>query len=184
MSEWITSSQPYLSPRDSSAPDPWREEAARAGHVGGQRLMVVEQRTPPARVSGLLRIEPGAPAVLRRRLVTLDDRPVEISDSWYPASIADGTALAESRPIRGGALRALAELGYTAARHVEELAVVDTPPTLRDVLQDSPVIELTRTSYTANDVPFETAVMLMSRDLAPGLPRRLRYEIRTPPERL
>lgn len=179
MPEWISSSQPYLAPRDGASPDPWQAEAARAGRVGAHRLILVEHQAPPERVSTLLGIDPGAAAVLRRRLVTLDANPVEISDSWYPSAIADGTPLAEPRPIKGGALRALADLGYTATRHVEELAVVDTPPPLRDLLPDSPVIELTRTSYTADGVPFETAVMLMTRDLAPDTPRRLRYELRT-----
>ena len=114
MSEWISSSQPYLAPGDSTSSDPWREEAARAGHVGAHRLVLVER----------------------------------------------------------------AELGYTATRHVEEVAVVDVPQTLLDVILDSPVIELTRTSYAENDVPFEVAVMLMSRDMTPGVPRRLRYEMR------
>jgi DNA-binding GntR family transcriptional regulator len=178
MSEWISSSQPYLAPRDSTSADPWREEAARAGHVGAHRLVLVERTVPPARVSVLLGNDPESATILRRRIVTLDARPVEVSDSWYPAAIADGTALAEARPIKGGALRLLAELGYTATHHVEEIAVVDVPPTLLDVLRDSPVIELTRTSYTENDVPFEVAVMLMSRDMMPGVPRRLRYEMR------
>jgi len=178
MSEWITSSRPYLAPRDPASPDPWQEEAARAGRVGAHRLILVERQTPPARVSLLLGIDPGAPAILRRRVVTLDGKPVEIADSWYPAAIADGTALAENSPIKGGALRALAELGCTASRHIEELAVIDTPLPLRELLQDSPVFELTRTSYTTSEVPFEVAVMLMSRDMAPGVPRRFQYELR------
>jgi GntR family transcriptional regulator len=117
--------------------------------------------------------------VVRRRLVTLDDRPVEVADSWYPLRIAEGTALADDRPIRGGALRLLAELGYTATRHVEDIAVVDPPADAAEVLGTSAVLELTRTSYTAIDEPFEVAVMLMSREMAPGVLRRLRYELRS-----
>ena len=179
MSEWITSSQPYLAPRAPGAPDPWKQEAARAGRDGAHRLVLVEPRTPPVRVSLLLGIEPGTSAVLRRRVVTLDDVPVEISDSWYPAAIADGTGLAENRPIKGGAVQVLVDLGYVAARHVEEVAVVDTPGDLRALLAEPVVMELTRTSYTATDTAFEVAVMLMSREMAPGVTRRLRYELRT-----
>lgn len=179
MSEWITSSTPYLAPRGTAAPDPWKAEAARAGHAGAHRLTLVEKQTPPDRVCRLLATQPGTPAILRRRIVTLDERPVEVADSWYPAALAEGTPLAGTRPIRGGALRALAELGYTAVRHVEEVAVTDPPPRLRELLGDAAVLELTRTGYTRDDEPFEVAVMLMSREMTPGVPRRLRYELRT-----
>ena len=178
MTEWTTSSVPYLTPREPGAGDAWKDEAARAGHTGKHRLVLVETRVPEPRVSGLLGDAVGTEAVLRRRLVTLDDVPVEVSDSWYPASIAAGTALAEQKPIRGGALRLLAELGYVGARHVEEVAVIDTPAALLEVLRDTPAIELTRVSYTGSDVPFEVAVMVMAREMAPGVPRRLRYELR------
>jgi GntR family transcriptional regulator len=179
MPEWITSSTPYLAPRGTADPDPWKDEAARAGHVGAHRLTLVEKRTPPERVCRLLGTEPETPGILRRRIVTLDERPVEVADSWYPAGIAAGTPLAEPRPIRGGALRTLAELGYTAARHIEEIALVEPPPAIREILGDATLLELTRTSYTQADEPFEVAVMLMSRDMAPGVPRRIQYELRT-----
>lgn len=175
MSEWISSSEPYLAPREASSADPWREEAARAGRVGAHRVILVARQVPPARVAEFLGSAADEPAILRRRLVTLDDAPVEVSDSWYPAHIADGTPLAEDRPIKGGALRVLTELGYVATRHVEEVAVVEVPEELLDLLTQPPVIELTRTSY-AGEVPFEAAVMLMSREMAPGVPRRLRYQ--------
>ena len=180
--EWITSSEPYLAPRDPAAADPWREEAARAGGVGAHKVILVARQVPSERVARLLGLAPDEAAVLRRRLVTLDGVPVEVSDSWYPARVADGTPLAEDRPIKGGALRALAERGYVAERHVEEVAAVEVPAELSNLLPGTPVIELTRTSYTADDVPFEVAVMLMSPEMAPGVPRRLRYEIRYRPD--
>jgi DNA-binding GntR family transcriptional regulator len=175
-SEWTSSSASYIGPRDDSAPDPWRQEAARHGRVGGHRLVAVGQQIPPERVAHLLGIETRAPAMLRRRLVTLDDEPVEISDSWYPLEIAASTPLAADAPIRGGAARALADLGFLAARHVEQVAVADVPDDLLELLPHTPVLELTRVSYTATGVPFEVAVMLMTREIEPGVPRRLQYE--------
>jgi GntR family transcriptional regulator len=179
MSEWITASTPYLAPRAIGEPDPWAQEAAEAGMVGRHRLTLVDRLPAPGPVAERLGIDDGTAAVLRRRVVTLDDRAVEIADSWYPAAIADATALAVHNPIRGGALRLLADLGYTAVRHIEDIAIVDPPADAAAELGASPALELMRTSYTATDVPFEVAVMLMSRDMAPGIRRRLRYELRS-----
>src|SRR5258708_25372710 len=36
-----------------------------------------------------------------------------------------------------------------------------------------------RSRAAAADMPFEVAGMLMNRDMAPGVPRRLRYELRS-----
>lgn len=179
MSDWITASTPYLAPRAAGARDPWEREAAEAGHVGRHRLTLVGRFPAPDLVAERLGAGQDALAVLRRRLVTLDDRPVEIAESWYPLAVAEGTGLAERKPIRGGALRLLADLGYTATRHVEDIAIVDPPADAAAELGTSPVLELIRTSYTADDVPFEVSVMLMSRDMSPGAPRRLRYELRS-----
>lgn len=179
MNEWVTVSTPYLAPRAAGEPDPWEQEAARAGLVGRHRLVLTEWRSAPSAVASRLGIDQGAMAVLRRRVVTLDDHPVEIADSWYPRSIAEGTALAEEKPIRGGAVRLLADLGYVAVRHIEDIGVCEPPAEVTPLLGQSPVLELTRTSYTEADTPFEVAVMLMSRETTPGRPRRLRYELRT-----
>lgn len=179
MNEWVTASTPYLAPRAAGEPDPWEEEAARAGLVGRHRLILTEWRSAPPAVASRLGIDQAAHVVLRRRLVTLDDQPVEVADSWYPRSVAEGTALAEQKPIRGGAVRLLADLGFVAVRHVEDVGVCDPPAEVVPLLGESPVLELTRTSYTEAGRPFEVAIMLMSREMTPGRPRRLRYELRT-----
>lgn len=179
MSEWITGSTPYLAPRTSGERDAWALEAEAAGFVGRHRLTLVDRLPAPEAVAARLGIDSGSLAVVRRRVVTADERPVEIADSWYPLPIADGTALAEGKPIRGGALCLLAELGYTATRHIEDIAVIDAPADAAEVLGAATVLELIRTSYTAADEPFEVAVMLMSREIAPGVVRRLRYELRS-----
>ena len=179
MNEWVTASAPYLAPRTTGEPDPWAQEAARAGLTGRHRLILVEGRPAPDIVAARLGIESGTAAVVRRRVVTLDERPVEVSDSWYPLTVADGTALAEHKPIRGGASRLLAELGYLPVRHTEDVGVCDPPAEIAALLGTASVLELIRTSYTETDIPCEVAVMLMTREMAPGQPRRLRYELRS-----
>jgi GntR family transcriptional regulator len=180
MADWITSSKPYVTPRAPGERDPWELEAERAGHVGRHRITLVDQRMAPAEVARRLGIGAEDLAVLRRRVVTLDDRPVEVSDSWYPTAIAAGTGLAEDKPIKGGAVRLLADLGYTAARHVEDVAMIDPPADAAEILGPGLVIQLIRTSQAADDTVFEVGVMHMSRELTPGVPRRLRYLLSRP----
>ena len=179
VTEWISTSTPYLAPTSPGSPDAWQAEAAAAGHVGRHRLVSVGVQAASVGVAQRLGIEVGDPAVLRRRLVTLDDQPVEVSDSWYPLAIAEGTGLAADKPIRGGAIRLLADLGYTATRCVEDITVPGVSSDVGELLglcEGEPVIELTRTSYTEAGLPFEVAVMAMSRTLAGNL-RSLRYEL-------
>lgn len=175
MADWITSSAPYVTPRADGERDPWEVEAERAGHVGRHRVALVESRPAPESVAGRLGVAAGDPAVLRRRIVTLDDQPVEVSDSWYPAVIAAGTGLAEPRPIRGGAVRLLADLGYRAAGHVEDIAMVEPSSDVARILGPGLVIELIRASHADDGTVFEVAVIQLSRELTPGVPRRLRY---------
>lgn len=172
---WTASSLPYLSPRGANQADAWSQEAADAGRVGTQKIREVGEKVPPAQVSEALGLPEGASAVVRRRTILLDGRPVEQADSWYPAGIAAGTALARPGKIKGGAVTLLADLGYTvheAREEIEVRAATAEESTELALPEDAPVIVLWRTSLTAEGVPFEVSVMVMDpRD------RRLRYRL-------
>src|SRR5436305_1117472 len=107
---WTSVSAPYVTPRASG--DPWMQEAAQHGRTGTQRLREVLTIPPPPAVAEALDLQPGKPVVVRRRVMLLDNQPVELTDSYYPATIAGGTPLAEHRKIPGGAVTLLASLGY------------------------------------------------------------------------
>lgn len=112
--DWRRRSDPYLTPPPIGRHgDAWSQESAQRGRRGTQRLIEVAQAVPPTRVSEGLRIVGTDVAVVRRRLMLLDDQPVQLADSWYPLAVAAGTGLIEPRKIRGGAVALLAELGYT-----------------------------------------------------------------------
>ncbi|WP_217919614.1 UTRA domain-containing protein [Actinomadura sp. BRA 177] len=143
--------------------------------MGTQKIREVGEMIPPAEVSAVLGLPDGASAVVRRRTILLDGRPVEQADSWYPAAIAAGTALARPGKIKGGAVTLLADLGYTVHEVREEIEVraATAEDSTELVLPDgAPVIVLRRTSLTAEAVPFEASVMVM----APQ-GRRLRYRL-------
>ena len=126
-------------------------------------------------IAEMLGLDPGEPVVLRRRVMLFNDRPVELVDSSYPASIARGTRLAEPRKIRGGAVTLLGDLGHSPHSVREDISARLATPDERAALGlDDPscVLLLARTLITENDRPVEASVMTM---VAEG--RRLRYEL-------
>lgn len=172
---WESVSTPYVRPRAAGEVDAWSEELAARGVSGSQRLReVAEVAPPPEVVAGL-----GTPAeqlvVVRRRVMLVEDRAIELTDSYYPRAVASGTGLAEAKKIRGGAVTLLAELGYEAGAVQEEICA--RPPTIDESaildLDDGEwVIVLSRLTRTTGGEPFEMSIMTMT---ANG--RRLRYQV-------
>jgi GntR family transcriptional regulator len=171
---WVSVSTPYVEPRNPGASDAWAQEAADHGHVGTQRLREVAEVQPPPLVAAAFQQSPAEPVIVRRRVVLLDDQPVELVDSYYPAAIARGTDLAEQRKIRGGAPTLLAELGHQLHHVVEDISVRFASTEDSELLalrEPSPVLVLTRTSSSRDGQPVEVSVMTM----LPG--RHLRYQL-------
>lgn len=90
-------------------------------------------------------------AILRRRVLLHDGKPVELSYSYYPSDIAADTALARNSRIKGGAPRVLAERGYPEREFVDTLSVraptTEEVETL-DLPADVPVIRQFRVIYS------------------------------------
>ncbi|MFI7024859.1 UTRA domain-containing protein [Micromonospora sp. NPDC049900] len=172
---WLSVSMPYLRPRPDQHGDAWAADAAQQGGVGTQRLLHVGEVVPAAAIAAALGVEEGTPAVVRRRLILLDDQPVELTDSYYPVTIARDTALAEPRKIRGGAIRLLAELGYVPKQATEDVYTREPEAAERQVLDLTDgewVLGLTRVLTTHEGVPIEVSVMTMT-----PAGRRLRYQM-------
>ncbi|MFJ5784224.1 GntR family transcriptional regulator [Streptomyces hydrogenans] len=171
---WIAETAPYLAPREPGRTDAWTEQAARRGRRGGQRLLHAGEVEAPDAVRTALGLPAGERVVVRRRLILLDDRPVELADSYYPLAVASGTALAEPRKVPGGAVTLLAELGYTGAQVVEDVSADLASAEERERLQlpeGGAVLRLLRLTRTADGAPMEASLMVM-----PG-GRRLTYRL-------
>ncbi|MET9343462.1 UTRA domain-containing protein [Nonomuraea sp. NPDC003804] len=172
---WTSVSAPYIRPRASGERDAWSEEASQHGHVGSNQLREVAEVVPPPGVAEALRLGPNETAVVRRRLVLLDDQPTELTDSYYPSALALGTALAEQRKIPGGAVTLLAKLGYETHKVEERVQARPSTEEEQETLRIAPeewVFVLTRTTRAIDGSPFEVAVMTM---IATG--RELQYEM-------
>lgn len=102
-------------------------------------------------------------AILRKRVMYAGTEPVDLSWSYYPASIAAGTALAQHKKIKGGAPAVLAELGYPQRGYYDRIST--RQPTTEELLTlelpaDVPVIRQFRRIHTDNDKAVEVTVMV------------------------
>ncbi|MGZ3146784.1 GntR family transcriptional regulator [Lentzea chajnantorensis] len=128
-------------------------------------LLAVDTVVPPADVAEGLGLGPGVPAVVRTRILSHQDQPVELSASYYPVDIAGDTALARPAKIRGGAPRALADLGFVQRSFVDRISA--RPPTVAeaealDLPGGTPVIRQLRVVYSDHDRPVEASVLIKS----------------------
>ncbi|MFI8323448.1 GntR family transcriptional regulator [Streptomyces sp. NPDC085529] len=161
---WISETAPYLAPREPGQGDAWTDEAARRGRRGGQRLLYAGEVEAPDAVRVALGLPAGERVVVRRRLILLDDRPVELADSYYPLSVAGGTPLAEPRKVPGGAVTLLKELGYLGAEVVEDVSAGLATAGEREHLElpeGGAVLRLLRLTRTAAGAPMEASLMVM-----------------------
>jgi DNA-binding GntR family transcriptional regulator len=118
-----------------------------------QHLAEVTVAQPPPEIASTLGLLAEEPAIVRRRIMYVDDVPVELADSYYPPRIAAGTALAEHRKIRGGAVTLLAEMGHAPVDITEDITV--------DTHDGRPTLVLTRTSRDHTGQVVEVSVMRM-----------------------
>ncbi|GAA2629841.1 UTRA domain-containing protein [Streptomyces axinellae] len=172
---WVSVSALYVTPTDRNSPDAWTAEAATRGRRGTNRIIHAGTVAAPQFVARSFGLPDDAEVIARRRLVLLDDEPIEVATSYYPIEIAADTALADLGKIRGGAIRLLADLGHTAHRVVEEVTSRTPSPVEGDALllaSDEPVLVIERVSFNADGAPFQAEVMA-----APAKIRRLRYEM-------
>ncbi len=144
--------------------------------TGGYEYHVLDVRetVPPPEITAALHLPSDGPTVLRKRLLTRDGSPVELSWSYYPAEIAAGTRLAKRTRIMGGAPAVLLEAGLPQRSYVdrlsarlptvEELEILDLPG-------DVPVLRQFRLVYTDDQRPVEASILIKGAHL-----HELRYE--------
>ncbi|MGH3852791.1 MAG: GntR family transcriptional regulator [Pseudonocardiaceae bacterium] len=149
------------------------------GQRPAQRLVEVGTVGAPPEVAMRLGVEANAPVVVRRRLFLVEDRLVALCDSYYPAEMVAGTAIAEPRLIRGGALVVIEDpagpIRAVVARSVDELR--SRMPTRVEIDQlclapGVPVVRVLRTIYDTEGAPLEVQDSVAAADR-----HEFRYEV-------
>ncbi|MCX5392228.1 GntR family transcriptional regulator [Streptomyces sp. NBC_00094] len=152
----------YMRPAVSGEPYPWVSEAAKRQQVGRSQLLDVEVVIPPKEVAEALGLEDGERAVLRRQILFLDEEPTELTKSYYPLNLVEGTAMLERKRIRGGTPALLDSMGFPPREFVDELS--SEIPTEEEVValelpKDMPVLVAFRVVYSDAQRPIEVTLM-------------------------
>lgn len=140
----------------------WLAEAERQGRRAQSRLLSVGEVVPPIDVRAALGLADDGVAVLRAQLLTLDDEPAELVKNYYPVELARGTALTESRKIKGGSPTLLADMGYPPRRTVDRVTAEEPTHEEFEALElpsPLPVLHTFRIVYSDGDRPIEVTTM-------------------------
>ncbi|GHJ39892.1 GntR family transcriptional regulator [Streptomyces sp. TS71-3] len=159
-----------LTPSPPGEPYGWLGRLGETDERGRQAqstLLGVARETPPADVASALGLtrDGAAPerALLRFQLLSFADEPVELVWSYYPLDIAEGTALAVKRKIKGGTPTLLTTLGHPPRRSVDRVSArVPTQEQYRllRLPGDLPVLRTLRTVHSDGNRPVEATVMV------------------------
>ncbi|MEU1568619.1 GntR family transcriptional regulator [Streptomyces mirabilis] len=152
----------YMPPAAAGEPYRWITEAAKRSQRGSAKLLDVITIAPPHEVATALGLEEGERALLRKQILLLDDEPTELTCSYYPLDLAEGTAMMDFRKIRGGTPALLNELGYPPRAFVDEVS--SEIPTEEEVValelpKDMPVMLTFRVVYSDSDRPIEVSLL-------------------------
>ncbi len=135
------------------------EEMERAGHKPGVRYLSVGREKADDAVAGRLNIPVGSWVAARRRVLLMDDQPVQIAASWVPWDIAKGTPL-EGECEPEGTYPHLEAAGHQIVMLEEELSARMPTPDERSLLllpPGTPVLRMVRTALDADGRVVEVA---------------------------
>ncbi|MGQ0776793.1 MAG: GntR family transcriptional regulator [Pseudonocardiales bacterium] len=172
---WRVVSSRYLAIPPEGQRDRWTTEGARDGYRAGQQITFVGEVEPPEEVADNLRLPDAGTAVVRKRVMLLDDDPVELADSYYPTELVQGTRIMDVAKVPRGARAVLSDLGYPPRRaHEVVYTRMPTPEESRALRLPggTPVFQVVRTVLSDDDQPVEVDVMVLGGDR-----NRLEYEI-------
>jgi GntR family transcriptional regulator len=109
-------------------------------------------------------ISPGDPLVRRSRRFTVEDRPVQLADSYYLPDMVRGTPIVYTDTGPGGVYARLAEIGHEPVRFTERLRArmpLTGEATALDLPTGTPVLAIIRSAFDAADRCVEVTEMIL-----------------------
>ena len=124
-----------------------------------RRFIDCKRLRPPVDIARALRLQAGDAAILLRRLLSADGRPVVLDHIWLPAALFKGLTAERLASYRGPMYGFFeAEFGVRMIRAEEKIRAVTADPATAELLSVAPGIPLLsveRLSLTYDDRPVE-----------------------------
>jgi GntR family transcriptional regulator len=128
------------------------------------RNLRVEKVPAPEMIAACFGIPTGTPVWMRDRDYAVEGRTVQRATSYLPAELVEGSPITQESTGPGGTYARLADLGHAPVRFREELKA--RMPTAEETSRlglatGTPVIEIARTAFDADDQPVEVNEMVL-----------------------
>lgn len=129
--------------------------------------VTVRRESADERTAAELHIAVGDEIIVRDRVMSADDQPVQLATSRLPRTLTAGTAIEEQNTGPGGIYARLEEAGHQLHHFVERVTsrlASDAEASALQLPPGSPVLAISRTAYDTNDTPVETNDMVLTAD--------------------
>ena len=141
------------------APDADAGGASGRPAATARRFLDCRRLRAPAHIAHALGLRGGEPALQVRRLLHFAGRPVVFDDIWLPAALFKGLSSLRLSAYQGPMYGLFeTEFGVRMIRAEEQIRAVAADPTaaaLLEVAPGSPLLSVTRVSFTYGDRPVE-----------------------------
>lgn len=146
----------------------WRKGQAIQDSDTGKRARMVEVTVGETGanevVASAFGLAPGDPVLRRSRRFAVDDRLVQLADSYYLLEVVRSTSIVYTDTGPGGVYARLAEIGREPVRFTERLRSRMPLPAEVDALElpgGTPIIAITRTAFDTEDRCVEVTEMVL-----------------------
>lgn len=146
---------------------PFAAEVERLGASPRVEVLEISEVGPPREVVERLGIDEDEPVLCRRNRCLVDERPVQLVDTYVPRPVAAGTRLDREDPGPGGIYAELERAGWVVATIDETVTARMPDPGERERLAlppGVPLLELWHTSLDDEERPFEVTHFRLAAD--------------------
>lgn len=144
-------------------------EAEAQGRSVRQELRGLEEVSAPLAVAERLNQPEGSLVWARRRTTFVDGRPNQLADSFYPQHVAEAVpALKQEDTGPGGGFARIEEAGIQLSEIAEEWRArmpLSPEAVALQLLPGTPVIDLIRTTFDAQQQPVEVMIAVLAADM-------------------